>query len=114
MPFGMDYDGADLHCVHCGEPIFFEIGPGIHRCPACGKYPDKTDEQLARDRVRHQRDAREADDMFRFRREACEVLHRLKAGRTPREIEILDHAMDCVCMFESENVRLGKPPLYEL
>lgn len=111
--FGSDCDGADSHCVRCGAPIYFEIGPGTSRCPACGENPDYTDAQLA-ERARREKDAaRDAGEQLRFRREACEVLQRLKAGRTRREIEILDHAMDCVCMFESENVRLGKPPLHD-
>lgn len=52
-----DCDGADSHCVNCGAPIYFEVGPGISRCPACGKNPDKTPEQEREDAAARQEQA---------------------------------------------------------
>lgn len=60
-----DHDGADSHCVNCGAPIYFEVGPGLSRCPACGKNPDKTPEQEAKEAAEWAEKARKmATDEF--------------------------------------------------
>jgi hypothetical protein len=47
--FGMDEDGADAHCVHCGCGIYFDVGFGPSDCPSCGKNYEKTDEQIEKE-----------------------------------------------------------------
>ena len=111
--FGSDYDGADSHCVRCGAPIWFEVGPGTARCPACGENPDYTDEQLRERAVADKKAARAARDGMSRKRKACELLHRLKARCGREDADLLDYAMTRVCMFEADNVRNGKPSLIE-
>jgi uncharacterized Zn finger protein (UPF0148 family) len=50
-----DDDECDATCVHCGAPIYFEIGIGSAECPRCGKDYSKTDAQAREERIAQQR-----------------------------------------------------------
>ena len=54
----MDWDTeADSYCVNCRGPIYF----GEFKCPACGKDPDNSDEQLAESKRFREEEARKMD-----------------------------------------------------
>lgn len=110
--YGSDYEEGDTTCVRCGAAIYFEVGFGPMVCPSCGGNYEYTDEQLRQREVENKKIADAALRGFEKKRAVCELLHSLKAGKSAIEVELLDYAMDRVCMFESENVRLDRPPLY--
>ena len=37
---------GDASCRHCGAPIYFEVGPGVSNCPACGKDWQHSDDEV--------------------------------------------------------------------
>jgi uncharacterized Zn finger protein (UPF0148 family) len=46
---------GDAHCIHCGTPIYFDVGIGSSACPGCGKNFEKTDEQLSEENAENER-----------------------------------------------------------
>ena len=96
-----DYeDGADTHCVHCGAPVWFDVGFSSEICKSCGKNYNYTDEDIQRRKEEDARIAARLEEKEEFTGRVIDLLYSFhQKAKTAEEKKLLLYAMHEVDMF---------------